>query len=128
MKSSTVLILYSHNKGDHMNKSPTYIDDEMKEDIARQIEEIKTTFDFKRVHELMTVMDWKWAGSVYAVPSVEKLKETADSLLEYVAKSTTFPYTSSATGGLKAYKIALFNERFKVYSIEVKLVFEAVKA
>lgn len=100
--------------------------EEMKQIIAGKIAAIKTTFDFNKVHELMTQMNWKWAGKTHAVPTVKELEETASELLRYTESSDVFPFTSASTGGLKATRMVWVHDS-GVYSIEVNLVFEAVK-
>ena len=66
-----------------------------------KINDIMKDFDFKRVHDVMSYLDWKWAGcgsEKCGVPSVEKIKEEARRLLVDAA----YEKTNIATGGLRA--------------------------
>jgi hypothetical protein len=72
------------------------------------INEVLAHFDFEKVHETMTLLNWTWAGE--GIPSIKQLKETADNLLNGAAEQVLSPTNTehhevgwiSATGGFKA--------------------------
>ena len=53
-------------------------------DLEYMIRDIMDEFDFDKVYEAMDALDWKWRGQT---PSIEDLRETAESLLRGAAKS-----------------------------------------
>lgn len=73
----------------------------------RHIQFIIENFDFEKVHNIMTSLNWKWycyspnrrEMGLY-VPTIEQLKKTAVELLEYVYDDLNYDTTS--TGGFKA--------------------------
>lgn len=78
------------------NNTPT-----LTSNFDKQIHFILTNFDFERVHRVMSLLQWKWAGSD-TTPSVKTLQQTARDLLRQVAES---PYTSPVSvscGGFRA--------------------------
>lgn len=68
----------------------------------RKIASVMENFDFNKVHDVMSYLDWDWIGcgegEKCGVPSVEKIKEEARRLLIDAA----YEKTTIATGGLKA--------------------------
>lgn len=63
-----------------------------------KIEDIIRDFDFKKVHDVMDFLDWKWAMSKEGVPTIEELQAEARRLLvEAVTERTCV-----ATGGFRA--------------------------
>ena len=64
------------------------------------IDSLIEDFDFEKVHKVMTFLDWKWRGE--AVPSVEKIKAAATSLLHQLVRSDS---QSISSGGLRVLKM-----------------------
>ena len=46
-----------------------------------KIQDIMEDFDFQKVHDVMTYLDWKWAMSKHGVPTIDELKNEANRLL-----------------------------------------------
>ena len=67
------------------------------------IAEIMEDFDFKKVHKVMTFLDWKWAigKGERTVPSVYRLIKQAEQLLTEVTKYDDGGHHEVATGGLR---------------------------
>lgn len=66
-----------------------------------QIASILKDFDFERVHRVMTLLQWNWAGSPNP-PSLERLQERAR---ELPCQAAVSPYETPVTvgsGGLRA--------------------------
>jgi hypothetical protein len=67
------------------------------------IDKIIQNFDFKRVHEVMILMNWTWAP-FFKIPTIAELKKTAESLL--IEANTYFDQTGKfsnvETGGFIA--------------------------
>lgn len=88
------------------------------------IKNTMNNFDFAKVHRIMEFLDWKWHiqgnvdDGVYEIPSVEKLKEEALTLLNTAFRdakekefdSYGFRESIAATGGLKAWACESRNE------------------
>lgn len=75
--------------------------DSLTETEKEKIESVMRHFDFKKVHDVMDFLDWKWysaTSGVPAVPSVDELKSEAKRLLV----SACCERTCVAAGGLKA--------------------------
>lgn len=68
----------------------------------KKIKKILKHFDFEKVHNVMTHLNWSWHDTDGKAPSIDQLKELANRLLSQVAEEEGF--YSSATGGLKAIK------------------------
>jgi hypothetical protein len=74
------------------------------------IDEIMDEFNFARVHKAMVALDWKWASSKSYIPSMDDLRETAESLLRGAAESRLGDYKGehwelgivNGTGGFQA--------------------------
>ena len=85
------------------------------------IEHILDNFDFEKVHETMTSLDWTW-HSTDGVPEIPDLRKEARRLLKDVAKRKENKFFIS-TGGFQVYKeggylelkfvIAEWDEEFK---------------
>lgn len=75
--------------------------------LEHMIKEIMDEFDFDKVYETMNALDWRWGGEI---PSIEDLRETAESLLRGAAKSRLNDFKDAhhdvaainATGGFEA--------------------------
>ena len=78
----------------------------------QQIEYIMTTFDFKRVHDAMTKLNWTWSGSE-SVPSIRELKVTARKCLEGLGGDCT----GWSTGGFGAF-LDRYGYRALYFSVE----------
>lgn len=63
------------------------------------IDEIMEQFDFNKVHEVMTFLDWKWVTKRgHVIPTLDEIRAEANRLLgQAVMEQTTI-----ATGGFKA--------------------------
>jgi hypothetical protein len=72
-------------------------------------------FDFARVHKVMTVLDWTWAGD--GVPGVVSMVETAHRLLEDLEESKR-DVTSISTGGFRASRYKDSDTKRWVYTLE----------
>ena len=88
-----------------------------KDELLEQLNLIMERFDFEKVHAYMKLTNWKWIDEV---PSVNKLRTTAERLLYDVIASDT-PTTTSGTGGFTAYKFTWGIQL--AFSIEVKKSF-----
>jgi hypothetical protein len=81
-----------------------------KEPLDKMIDEIMDEFNFARVHKAMVALDWKWASSKSYIPSMDDLRETAESLLRGAAESRLGDYKGehwelgiiNGTGGFQA--------------------------
>ena len=81
-----------------------------KEPLNKMIDEIMDEFNFARVHKAMVALDWKWASSKSYIPSMDDLRETAESLLRGAAESRLGDYKGehwelgiiNGTGGFQA--------------------------
>jgi hypothetical protein len=75
-------------------------------------------FDFERVQQVMTSLDWRWHfDDVSRVPTVNELEETAQRLL--VSLATNPEFLSAATGGFKAQRVEnIFSLSFVVEEYE----------
>jgi len=75
-----------------------------KEELYKKRDEIMEHFDFEKVLEHMTHVDWKWhRGSEHMVPTVFDLRGTARHCLATVIESNE-PSSNAGTGGFYAYK------------------------
>lgn len=88
-----------------------------KDELLEQLNHIMERFDFEKVHAYMKLTNWKWIDEV---PSVNKLRTTAERLLYDVVISDT-PTTTSGTGGFTASKFTWGIQL--TFSIEVKKSF-----
>lgn len=71
----------------------------MRDDIVKQqIDYIMDTFDFKRVHDVMKLLNWKWVSSENGVPSEYELRKKARMLMEQSANERS----GIGTGGFYA--------------------------
>jgi len=85
-------------------------DEVEKEPLDKMIDEIMDEFNFARVHKAMVALDWKWASSKSYIPSMDDLRETAESLLRGAAESRLGDYKGehwelgiiNGTGGFQA--------------------------
>lgn len=75
------------------------IDDVNRNKLEECLDNIMDNFDFKKVHDVMEHLDWKWAG-VGGVPTVDDLKEEAARLLWDVCNDSE--NCLIATGGFEA--------------------------
>ena len=67
----------------------------------KMIDKVMHDFDFEKVHALMLVMDWTWAG--HGTPTEDNLRKKADKLLNKVMEYTDRECWWAMTGGLLAY-------------------------
>jgi hypothetical protein len=88
-----------------------------RDELLAQFPHIIERFDFEKVHAYMKLTNWKWIDEV---PSVNKLRTTAERLLYDVVISDT-PTTTSGTGGFTASKFTWGIEL--TFSIEVRKSF-----
>ncbi len=78
--------------------------------VNQMIDKILDEFNFARVHKAMVALDWKWASSKSYIPSMDDLRETAESLLRGAAESRLGDYKGehwelgiiNGTGGFQA--------------------------
>jgi len=72
--------------------------------VEKLLDEIMENFDFKKVHNVMEFLDWKWASSTTAdaVPSIDEIKDEAARLLWDVVNDPENEVI--ATGGLRVTK------------------------
>lgn len=64
-----------------------------------KIDVIINNFDFVKVHDVMTHLDWSWFDT-YGVPSIEQMKVCARKLLEYCSSALdTLEEYNISTGG-----------------------------
>ena len=63
-----------------------------------KIQNIMEDFDFKRVHDVMEHLDWKWAMTKYGTPTLDELKSEAKRLLI----EACIERNCIATGGFRA--------------------------
>jgi hypothetical protein len=72
------------------------------ENLKDQIELVMDRFDFARVHNVMTLLDWRWgAGKDSGVPSIREIRACALSILkEAVERCEIGGFI--ATGGFRA--------------------------
>ncbi|CAB4159437.1 hypothetical protein UFOVP699_173 [uncultured Caudovirales phage] len=76
----------------------------MKAFTAEEIDSISSVmmrFDFQKVHDYMTSVDWKWRDEV---PSMEELRFTAARLLGEAVEDPQ-EVVSMGTGGFRVYKL-----------------------
>ena len=88
-----------------------------RDELLEQLNNIMERFDFEKVHAYMKLTNWKWIDEV---PSVNKLRTTAEKLLYDVIVSDS-PTTTSGTGGFTASKFTWGIEL--AFSIEVRKSF-----
>jgi hypothetical protein len=77
--------------------------------VNKYIDDIMDNFDFRRVHQTMEALNWKWATS-NGVPTIDELKDEAKRLLRGAANSRLDDYKNThwelgiinGTGGFQA--------------------------
>ena len=74
----------------------------------KHIKYILDSFDFDKVHNIMTILDWKWycksdnvVGTGLYVPSINEMKRTVSGLLNDMCKPDVNYGDYTATGGFK---------------------------
>jgi predicted NUDIX family NTP pyrophosphohydrolase len=78
--------------------------------VEDMIDEIMEEFNFAKVQDAMFHLNWKWAGTMKGIPTMDELRERAQELLESAAKSRLGDYIDEhhelgivcQTGGFKA--------------------------
>lgn len=98
----------------------------MRKKTKKAINKIIQQFDFKRVHKVMTLLDWDWA--IGGIPSVPILKQSAQNRLTEAAierlndteLSHHLPYTISS-GGFEA-SAYCNKKKTKINYLELKFV------
>ncbi len=91
------------------------------------IKYIIENFDFQNVHQVMTLMDWRWFNTecVNSVPTVDELKELSGKLLRdasgMASKSSEFGLNYACeSGGLRAEAINYDGEIYLSLSFVVE--------
>lgn len=80
-----------------------------------KIEDIMRDFNFEKVHNVMKMLDWKWAMTKYGVPTMDEIKAEAKRLLVEAANEKT----CIGTGGFRAvYEKAGFDDPDPFISLE----------
>jgi hypothetical protein len=82
--------------------------------LTTMVDDIMDEFNFEKVQRTMHALDWKWAGTPMAVPSISELKDTARHLLLSVYNLRTKEYQEThpevpvtcGTGGFRATALA----------------------
>ena len=78
----------------------------MKKKYVKAVMGIHDNFNYSRVHEVMTLLDWKWINDIatFDVPTLESVKERGlDLLLEAAEKAIENKSTwIVSTGGFRA--------------------------
>jgi hypothetical protein len=75
----------------------------MKKWQKKAIKEIMENFDFKRVHKVMSALDWTYYDSA-GIPSPDRIKEKAAELLTNIAEVKTDQYGFYSTvAGFQVY-------------------------
>jgi hypothetical protein len=82
--------------------------------LTTMVDDIMDEFNFEKVQRTMHALDWKWAGTPMAVPSISELKDTARHLLLNVYNLRTKQYQEThpevpvtcGTGGFRATALA----------------------
>jgi hypothetical protein len=69
-----------------------------KEQIDERISDIMVEFDFQKVHEAMTALDWVWFG--IGIPSINELRAAAFNSLNEAASHLSDKQWGSGSGGL----------------------------
>lgn len=92
------------------------------------VNKILGDFNFQRVQEMMVVVDWKWIAPSGAlqVPSVERMRESAKSMLTRLVNDPKNAIT--ATGGLWAEKHEWDADAGYYSGLSLKFVFEEAEA
>lgn len=98
----------------------------MKKKTKKAINKIIQEFDFKRVHKVMTLLDWDWA--IGGIPSIPILKQSAQNRLvdavigrlKDTELSHHLPYTISS-GGFEA-NAYCNKKKTKINYLELKFV------
>ena len=63
--------------------------------LTTMVDDILNEFDFEKVQRTMHALDWKWASTQMAVPSISELKNTARYLLIKVYNLRTNEYNDT---------------------------------
>jgi len=82
--------------------------------LTTMVDDIMDYFDFEKVQRTMHALDWKWANTQMAVPSISELKNTAKHLLTSVYNLRKYEYQEThhdvpvtcGTGGFRATALA----------------------
>ena len=85
---------------DHSNESSKLLVLKGNFNYKKQIKKILEEFDFKRVHDSMVALDWRYTDydeNKSYIPDIQELKNTAKFCLEHAVK-----YQLSETGGFLA--------------------------
>lgn len=75
-------------------------------DFKEKVDAVMANFDWKRVHKVMTLLDWEWYDA--GVPTIPQMKECVERLFEdawdYLEEEKEFPTGNSwriETGGFR---------------------------
>ena len=90
----------------------------MDKEFKRQTIEILENFDFSKIHDVMTFLNWKYAFSPIDdhVPTVQQLKFHAEAMLDFVSSNYTKHMTS---GGFCVQKLITQKESRLKLSFEL---------
>ena len=99
--------------------------------VDKYIDNIMDEFNFARVYKAMVALDWKWASSKNYVPSMDDLRETAESLLRGAAESRLGDYKGehwelgiiNGTGGFQATAYC-DEDKTKIIALDLSFVLE----
>lgn len=83
-------------RGEKSHEEPE--EDELSAIERAKIKYIMDTFGFEKVHNVMSMLDWRWAFAKDGVPSIDELKSEARRLLVSACKEET----DVSTGGFRA--------------------------
>jgi hypothetical protein len=111
------------NLQDLINKA---LEQPKEKDVDDMIREIMNEFDFDKVYEAMDALDWKWRGQT---PSIEDLRETAESLLRGAVKSRLGDFKDihhdvaiiNGTGGFEA-KAFCDEDKTKITGLDLAFI------
>ncbi len=85
------------------------------------IETILDEFDFEKVHQAMTALNWTWATSA-GVPTIGEMRRCARMLLNYVKNADSDePDYMTATGGFHASRNLYPGDAKRYYSLSFVL-------
>jgi hypothetical protein len=119
-------MMFEECSSTNANTQMTFVHKTLKtKNIQRLKDEIIKNFDFENVYKVMQVLDWTWLGEP-APPSIARLKEEANRLLDWVLQDAADPLRASdtyfevSTGGFTA-----FVYRYPDKNLLVRLAFYA---
>ena len=90
--------LKSQNAGDKIQTVVRTKESKLTFTERMKIKDIMEHFDFKKMHDVMNFLDWKWVKAKYGTPTIDELKIEAKRLLI----DACIERTCIATGGFRA--------------------------